>query len=502
MRKRADTNIDIDFELLQRHQLDGLLDHGYRTEFGKKYGFKADWSYDEYAKHVPLATYRSLKPYIERSKQGATNQLWEGKTHRFAVSSGTTGEGKHLPITDDRLHSDNVFLRQVVRYALSQCNPFRLLTGKHLSLPGSLEHQSTKDDGHELIIGEISGHLADISPSWLSWFQSVPIGEMIQLSFTDKFERALTTSIKQDIRVINAVPSWTLILFQKLLERTGKSTVSEIWPKLQLILGGGVAMRNYAESLRKLYGKPLTFIETYGASEGYFAYGGYGPANSSNRGKESTGDLNLMVDNGIFYEFLPITTGEASTEVPIPLWKVEMDTAYSLIVSTNAGLWRYELGDIIQFTQHNPPKIKVTGRKDDMLDDYGEALRSYEADQAIAEICREMNLPKPQYSVGALHLNAEHIPVHHWFLFSDEFFPANTVARKLDKILQKANRHYQIRRESGALDHPKVWHLSEHAFREWMPKKDGNTAQSKPHTILKSENEVVHLLNLVKKFEH
>lgn len=502
MRKSTDTTIDTDIELLQRHQLDGLLDHGYRTEFGKKYGFRADWSYDEFVKHVPLTTYGTLQPYIEKLKRGAADQLWEGKTHRFAVSSGTTGEGKHLPITDDRLHSDRIFLRQLVRYALTQSNPFRLLAGKHLSLPGSLEHQPMRDNGDDIIIGEISGHLADISPSWLSWFQSVPIHEMIQLSFNDKFERALSTSIEQDIRVINAVPSWTLILFQEVLEQTGKSTVSDIWPNLQLILGGGVAMRNYAEPLRKLYGKPINFIETYGASEGYFAYGGHGSADPLNKTKDSTGDLNLVVDNGIFYEFLPITTDdEASSKTPVPLWKVKTDTSYSLIVSTNAGLWRYELGDIIQFTQHTPPKIRVTGRKDDMLDDYGEALRSYEADQTIAKICRGMNLPVSQYAVGALRQDPRHIPIHHWFLFCDESLPADKFAKNLDEQLQKVNRHYQIRRESGALDHPKVWRLPEHTFRERIPQQNVRTAQSKPRSILKTSNEVLQLLTLTERGE-
>ena len=496
-----DPSITIDIELLQRHQLDGLLDHGYITKFGKKYGFKADWSYQDFAKNVPITTYNSIETYIERSKSGASNQLWEGKTQRFAVSSGTTGDGKHLPITNERLHSDRVFLRQVARYALTKANinPISLLAGKHISLPGSIESVLYGERKHAITLGEISGHLADISPAWLNWFQVLPVNELIKLSFKDKFDRVVAESIQQDIRVINAVPSWTLILFQEVLERTGKSTVSEIWPHLKLVLGGGVAMRNYAGALRKLYGKPITFIETYGASEGYFAFGRYAESNSNSTTPSC--DLKLIVGNGIFYEFLPVKSdnGEEKSE-PIPLWNVDTDTPYSLIISTNAGLWRYKVGDIIEFTQLNPPKIIVTGRLDEMLDDYGEALRQYELDKALSETCHQLNCNLPHYKMGALHQNERQVPIHHWFLFGDENYPTQNFAKELDNRLQTLNRHYLIRRESGAIGAPKVWQLTNKQFKHMTSKMptDGDTAQSKPKHILQSANDVVQLLELAK----
>ena len=436
---------------LQQINLFRLLDTAGATEFGRKYNFDNIKEYSTFTERVPIHFYKDLLPYIEKMKAGEADIIWPGKVDKFAVSSGTTGEGKHLPLSDDRLGSDKAYMQEVAfSYFRQRPNPFRLI-GKHLSLPGSVEkHDSIQ-------IGEISGFSALRSPSWLRPFQLADPAKLTRLSFQEKFDLLLEKSLNANLKIITAVPSWILTLFQQAIKKTGSKSIDEIWPNLNLLVCGGVKLCNYRPHLEKLMGDlNPDFIETYGASEGYFAY-------SDDLKRQ---DLKLICDNGIFYEFIkePLPDKDAlAIQDTIPLWDVEESVPYAVVVSTNAGLWRYALRDIIEFTTTEPPRILIKGRISEMLDDYGEGLYIYEAEEALSDAIREMDLQKSAFTIVPRLPSETELPYHHWLIqFSD---PIHTdtlqrLAKSIDEKLRKVNRHYAIRRESGTLAIPKVSSIS------------------------------------------
>src|SRR5699024_9441864 len=312
----------------QQAVLKELLHKARFTDFGKKHHFKQIKNYNEFISRVSTRVYDDIKPAVEQLKQGAENIFWPGKINQFAVSSGTSGKGKHIPVTKERLKSDQRFMRKIaLSYFKQRPNPLRII-GSHISMPGSVEII----DGN--LIAEVSGLTAQHAPGWLRIFQVVSPKELTRLSFHDKFNLLLQKAISANIKVITASPSWILTLFQQVLKKTGRKRVKEVWPNLNLLICGGLKLANYKPQLQKLIGrKEVDFIETYGASEGYVGF-------SNDLAKN---DLKMMTNNGIFFECIPnpLPDKKASgIQQPVPLWKVETGIPYALIVTTNAGLWR------------------------------------------------------------------------------------------------------------------------------------------------------------------
>lgn len=466
----------------QEKQLLNLLSIAAETQFGREYSFDKINSYDDFSKTIPISFYSDISDKIEQLKNGVTDLFWRGEVSKFAVSSGTSGKGKHLPLTPQRLHSDRRFMRRVAFSYLRQQPNILKLWGTHISLPGSLEEVGRYQ------IGEISAFTALQAPRWLTPFQLISPKQLVQQSFSNKVEDTIEKAVKKDVRVITAVPSWLLTIFQKVLSVTGANCINEVWPNLRLLVCGGVKLSNYRPHLEKLLGPPskVDFIETYGASEGYFSYSD----------KLHQPDMKLVVDNGIFYEFIPHPLpGQDSLSIQetVPLWEVESGIPYAMLVTTNAGLWRYALNDIISFTQTDTPRIEVLGRVSEMLDDYGEALYAYEAEQALREAASAREITVNAFTVGALLKEDCRTPRHFWFLQLPEPVHRETLERlsqQLDTILQEKNRHYAIRRESNALAAPKLLSISQQQVNNWLEKCGKNKAQGKLPAILKNESDI------------
>jgi len=358
---------------------------------------------------------------------------------------------------------------------------FFKLWGKHISLPGSLESQT------DLKIGEISAFTAKQIPRWLAPFQIISMQKLVQLPFNEKIDQIVSKSIQRDIRVITAVPSWLLTIFQRVLERTNSNSIAEVWPKLQLLVCGGVKLANYRPHLEKLLGKAdVDFIETYGASEGYFSF-------TDDLQKD---DMKLVIDNGIFYEFIPNPLPDPdslSIQETVPLWEVETDTPYAMLVSTNAGLWRYAMNDIVTFTQTEPPRVKVVGRVSEMLDDYGEALYSFEAEEALHKAAEMLHIEVGTFTIAA-HLESEQkVPHHQWSLQTLDTLHTDTLKRlaeKIDGMLREQNRHYEIRRSSNALRLPEIKTITQQEINIWLKEKGRNKAQGKLPKILRDQDDI------------
>lgn len=464
----------------QNIELIKLITKAERTRFGQTHNFSDLRGYDNFKQAVPLSFYSDIDDQIAELKKGAENIFWPGQVDKFAVSAGTSGDGKHLPLTKNRLTADRRFMRKIVwSYHRQRPNIFKLW-GKHISLPGSLEQTSDYE------IGEISAFTAQQVPWWLSPFQLIDTQKLIRLPFSQKIERVIEESLAKDIRVISSTPSWLLTIFQRVLKKTDSSSIAEIWPNLKLLVCGGVKLANYRPHLEKLLDKPdIDFIETYGASEGYFSF----------TDDLQKNDMKLVIDNGIFYEFIPDPLPDRESlaiQETIPLWEVEPNVPYAMIVSTNAGLWRYALNDIVQFTQTDVPRIKVMGRLSEMLDDYGEALYAYEAEQALQEAAGFIGLEIGAFTITASLENEQSIPRHHWFVQTYEPIHPDTLnrlAQKIDDILQSKNRHYAIRRESNTLGIPTVKSIDQQQINQWLEENGKQKAQGKLPAVLNSEKD-------------
>ncbi len=462
-------------KIAQRRVLHYLLDSAARTEWGERHDFSSIGNYRDFSEAVPVTTREDLKKMSASLKNGAQNVSWPGEVSRFAVSAGTTGSGKHLPVTDDRLRSDRRFMRKLALSYLRQRPAFWRVASSHLSLPGDLEVSNG------LQIGEISAFTAVNTPSLLRWLQILSPREAVRLSFREKMRRIYEASSVLSPRVIVSAPSWLLTLFERILDKTGAKTISELWPRLRLLVCGGVKLSSYQSRLEDLLGAPAPdFVETYGASEGYFAF-------SDDLARQ---DLRLVVDNGIFYEFIPDPLPDpdaTAIQQALPIWKTETGVPYGLVVSTNSGLWRCPVNDIVEFTSANPPRLMVKGRVSEMLDDYGEGLYLYEAEEVLNEISREMALTPGVFAVYAHLPESAQAPSHRWFIQMENPLHRGTLerlAKRLDEELRRRNRHYAIRRESGALDPPRICTIRQSDINRWLEWAGKEKAQGKLPRVL------------------
>lgn len=471
----------MDIRQQQEKQLFDCIRTATQTAFGQKHRFAELDRYEDFKEEVPVSFYSDIKPQIEQLKEGADDLLWPGTINQFAVSAGTSGEGKHLPLSEQRLDSDRRFMRKIaLSYLRQRPNVFSII-GKHISLPGLLEHKNSFQ------IGEISAFSATHAPFWLTPLQFFNAKELTEIPFSKKLERILREAADTDVRVMTAAPNWVLTIFQQLIEKTGAESITNIWPNLQLLICGGVKLDNYRPHIQTLLGSDdVDFIETYGASEGYIAYSDDLQRN----------DLKLVFDNGIFYEFIPNPLPDQdamSVQDAVPLWEVRSGVPYAVLVTTNAGLWRYALNDIVEFTETHSPRIEVMGRVSEMLDDYGEALYAYEAKEALQEVADQFQVTVGNFTVGAQMADAHGLPCHFWFVQASPSLDDKTLtdfSEKLDAVIQQKNRHYAIRRESETLGRPEIRIIDQQQINSWLQQKGKEKAQGKLPSILRNDRDI------------
>lgn len=475
-------------ESVQKRVLFKLLRKGAKTEYGKRYGFSKIDSYEEYRERVPLVHYDDIEPYIERMKKGAPNVLWPGKIHNFALSAGTTGKGKHIPLSEDRLRSDQRFMRKVIiSYFKQKPNFLHFFMGSHVSLPGNIERLDPKS---HVRLGEISGYLAKLSPGWLSLFQVRPPRSMIQERWSEKFDRTLKKAVNSDVRQIICTPFWALRFFQEALALTGKKHIRDIWPNLCLFISGGEALNTYRPHFdRLLEGLNMDYVENYGASESYFAY--------SDDLKRT--DLRLVIDNGCFYEWIANPKKHKDhlrEQKTVPTWQVEKDVPYALVVNSNSGVWRYMLNDVVRFTDIEQPRIEVTGRVSEIFDRFGEAVESYEAQIALKKSAEACDASWSLFTMGGMLDQEIGAPRHYWFIqWVSEPEDMDKFVRLLDENLCQINRHYYNRRDLGH-GLPVVMNLTKDSLTRWRKNHQALQAQTKMPRIIDDEEKLLDLIGM------
>ncbi len=452
----------------QERVLRRILTKARATEWGRRLGFgdvlRAPDIIAAYQDRVSLHEYDSFHEDFQRVRRGVPDVVWPGRFRDFAVSSGTASAGKVLPVSREMLIGNRSFSLAVGLNYLAETGNLRFIQGKHLTLPGRIEESP---DHPGTFVGEVSGLQAEYAPAFFRRFlQAVPN----EIAFLPNWEQKLAAiadrTLHMDIRTIVMVPSWALAFFKLLVQqfrrKTGRrvETVGEVWPNLQLFISGGVSLASYRTLLESLIGlEHLHFIETYGASEGFFAF------------QSSVADRSMLLhlDNGVFFEFVRMDEHGSPSPRRFTVADVEPDVRYTLYVSTCSGLWAYNVRDVVRFTSTYPHKIVVVGRTSEMIDKYGEAVFGEEAGSALREACRMTEAEIAYFHIAPRPAALDRMPSHQWLIEFDRM-PRDKAAfvETIDAYLQKVNRHYQIRREARVFDQPEIVSLPEGTFYGWL----------------------------------
>jgi hypothetical protein len=465
----------------QRTLLRGLLSRAADTEWGRRYDFaeiaNAANVVEAYQEHVPLHTYDDIEDDVLRVREGAADVMWPGTVTNFAVSSGTVSDGKIIPISEETIDHNRSFSVGTGLYYLKETLDGRFFLGNHLTLPGRVEEDPNYPG---TLAGEISGILAENAPSFFrSLFQAVPNEVTFISNWEEKLRAIAERTADQDIRLLVMAPTWAIVLFEELIDvyndrhDASVTTVGEVWPNLQVFIAGGVPLRSYRDLLEEKIGRDVDFIETYGASEGFFSF------------QDDLDDPSMLLhlDNGVFYEFVRLDEKDQEDPPRHTIADVEPGVRYSLYVTSSSGLWAYEVGDVVRFTETFPHKITVAGRTSEMIDEYGEALYGDEARAALRHACDETGAHVVDYHVAprAMSTGDGGRPGHEWVIeFEETPGDLDAFSALLDDYLQEVNRHYQMRREARAFEAPVISAVPDGAFYDWLKAtKDDISGQTK-----------------------
>lgn len=448
---------------LQQNVLDRLLKTAAYTEWGKKYEYKSISNYEEFKSRVPVQTYEEIKSYVERLRGGEQNLLWPSNIRWFAKSSGTTNDkSKFLPVSKESLKDTHYRGGQdAVTIYLNQNPESRFFSGKGLILGGS--HSPNFNMKHSLV-GDLSAILIqNVNP--LVNLIRVPSKKIALMSdFEKKIEAIANTTLHANVTNLSGVPSWMLVLIKYLLKRTGKESLEEIWPNLEVFFHGGVAFTPYREQYKEIIrSSKMHYVETYNASEGYF-----GTQNDPNDPA-----MLLMIDYGVFYEFIPLEDLEKENPRICKLDEVELNKNYAIVISTSAGLWRYMIGDTVKFTQAHPYKFVITGRTKHFINAFGEELIVDNAEKGLAKACAQTGALIAEYSAAPVFMDVNAKCRHQWLIeFNQMPDDLNRFASILDDTLKEINSDYEAKRQNNlALQPLELIVARKGLFHDWLAQK-------------------------------
>lgn len=445
---------------IQSDQLVSLLRIARKTEIGAKYDFGNIRSYETFRNTVPLITYEELKPYVERLRKGENNLIWPSEISWFAKSSGTTNDkSKFIPVSREAIRRCHYQGGQDCVALYLRMNPAsRFFSGKGLILGGS---HSVNNFSNKSYVGDLSAVLIrNLSP--LVNLIRVPSKRIALMDeWEKKLEAIATATVSSNITNLSGVPSWFLVLIKLILRETGKSYLSEVWPNLEVFFHGGISFAPYRKQYQELIpSEQMHYVETYNASEGFF---------SVQNDLADPGML-LMIDLGIFYEFIPLEDIHKENPKTLPLWETEKDRHYALVITTNSGLWRYQTGDTVKITSVNPYKIIVSGRTRHFINAFGEELMVDNAEKALARVCAETGTVISDYTAAPVFMDDRTKGRHQWLIeFEKENVPVTEFAEKLDRALQDLNSDYEAKRYKGiALACLEIVKARSGLFHDWL----------------------------------
>jgi len=459
--------IDVQTELLEN-----LLLQARSTAFGRQYDFASVSSYSTFRERIPLHEYDDIRPYIDRVMAGESGVLWPGQTKWFAKSSGTTStRSKLIPVTKESLEDchykggKDLLSMYYVNYENR-----KLYSGKHLIVGGSAQVNYLSNDSY---FGDLSAIIVKNLPWWAE-IRRTPGKEITLMSeWEEKIEKMAHSTLLENVYILAGVPSWTMVLGKRILEISGKSTLKEVWPNLELYMHGGVNFAPYKDAFAELVGfDDMHYVETYNASEGFFGI------------QDQVGNLSLllMLDYGIFFEFIPMEhfQGTDSQHV-ISLEEVQLGKQYAVVISTNGGLWRYIIGDTITFTELSPYRFRISGRTKSYINAFGEEVIVENAEYAVAQACKITNAQVREFHACPIYMDNQTKGAHQWIIeFEKEPDNIEQFKTLVDQKLKETNSDYDAKRyKDMILQTPEFTIVPQGTFHQWLKKKNKLGGQNK-----------------------
>ncbi|MFM1877219.1 MAG: hypothetical protein RLZZ241_85 [Bacteroidota bacterium] len=447
---------------VQQEVLQKLISFAADTEIGRKYGFKDITTYAVFAERVPLVTYETLEQLISRTRRGEQQLFWPTEIRWFAKSSGTTNaKSKFIPVSTEALEDCHYKSGKDLLCLYLNNNPnSELFTGKSLRLGGSMDLY--EDNG--TFFGDLSAILIDNMPFWAE-LSSTPSSRVSLMSeWERKMQAIIEESVKENVTSLAGVPSWMLVLLNQVIQETGKAHLLEVWQNLEVYFHGGVNFNPYREQYQKLLPQEsFRYYEIYNASEGFFAI----------QDQNGSQDLLLMLDYGIFYEFIPMDTFGTLNQRIIPLWEVLPEVNYAIVITTNAGLWRYLIGDTVRFTSISPYRIRITGRTKHHINVFGEELIIENAEDALRNTCSKWNVTILEYTVAPIFMDQGSKGAHEWLIeFQVPPTDLKGFGEDLDLALQEINSDYEAKRYKNMTLNPLRLHSAKQGlFYDWLKSK-------------------------------
>ena len=475
---------------VQEDVLFNLLLKAKNTEFGTQYGFSSIKTYTDFKNQIPIKNYEELFPYIRKLRMGYENVLWPGETRWFAKSAGTTNaKSKFIPISEIALIDCHYKAGKdmLAIYCHNHSNT-KLFNGKGLMLGGSQNIQTSKN----YIEGDLSAILLDNFPFWVNMHRIPDLQTALHPIWKEKLKKIVKQGIQENVTSLTGAPSWMLIILQKILLETKTRNISELWPNLELYMHGGMSFSPYKEQFKKLIpSKEMNYMECYNASEGYFAI----------QDQTHNNEMLLMLNYGIFYEFIDMKDLKNGSKDAIGLDKVKLGSTYAIVISTNSGLWRYLIGDTIAFTSLSPFRIKMIGRTKSFINAFGEELVIENAEIAIQEACKKSNAIVKEFTAAPLYIDNDNSGAHQWLIeFEKKPNNLNNFTLELDKTLKSSNSDYEAKRTKDLiLKLPKIKIAKSGTFYTWLENKGKLGGQNKVPRLSNQREIIEEILDVNQK---
>ena len=449
-----------------------LLEKAKNTEWGRTYGYADIKTPEQFQERVPISTYEEFYPYIERLMKGEQNILWPTKIEWFSKSSGTTNaRSKYIPVSKESLEDCHYKGgKDLLSIYVNNYPDTKLFTGKGLSLGGS--HRPNEFNS-QTSVGDVSAVIMQNLPIWAEAIRTPPLKVALMDNWDEKIAKMVEITTKENVTSLSGVPTWTYVLLNRILEVTGKNNILEVWPNLELFAHGAVAFGPYRELFRQLIpSQQMHYLEIYNASEGFFGIQDQ---------RDTEDEMLLMLDYGVYYEFIPAEEFESEHPKTLQLHEVEVGKNYALVISTNAGLWRYKIGDTIKFTSLQPYRIKISGRTKHYINAFGEEVIVENAEEAIRSACDATGAVITNFTAAPIYIENKSRGGHQWLIeFSQQPNNLERFTDVLDKTLRKINSDYDAKRyQDMALHAPVITVAPQGAFLNWLRSKGKLGGQNK-----------------------
>lgn len=458
---------------VQNELLDNLVSRAARTEYGVKYDFSTIKGYKKFAERIPIVSYEDIFSYIERLMRGEQNLLWPTEIKWFAKSSGTTNaRSKFIPMSNEALEDCHYKGgKDLLSIYVNNYPETKMFAGKNLVIGGS-QQVNQFDKNARSYYGDVSAVLLKNLPFWAQMVRTPSLDIALMEEWEEKIEKMAHYTIEENVTSISGVPTWTVVLLERVLEIRQASHIKEVWPNLEAFFHGAVAFTPYEKLFNSLISSQgMNYMETYNASEGFFGI----------QDQSDSREMLLMLDYGIFYEFVPMEEWDTEHPKTLNLGEVEIGKNYAMIITTNAGLWRYKIGDTIRFTSLDPFRIKISGRTKHFINAFGEELIIENAEEAIALACEETNSEIENFTAGPRYLGSGQKGGHEWIIeFNRKPDDLDQFADILDRKLRRLNSDYDAKRHKDlVLEKPLIHNVRKGTFYNWMKKRGKLGGQNK-----------------------